>query len=130
MSEGIERLRQRVRSVRSRALVRRWELGQLNLAAGAWYRLARRLTLSRRAWAISDEDADRLQRAGHHPDPVGNELDPPRRLFVVREEHLSGLGEAREVALRSSSELLAHRNLALVPFDERPAPHQDKPAGH
>jgi hypothetical protein len=100
--------------------VRRWELRQLDHAAGAWYRLARRLALARRAWTIDDEDVAALVGWGYVPDPAGLDFEPPRQLFVVPEEVVGRLRSAREIVLQSSPELVACRNLALVSFDDPP----------
>jgi hypothetical protein len=116
MTAGAERRAARVRAIRARAAVRRWELGQRDNAAGVWDRVARVLTSARCAWAIDDGDAERLLAAGHRPAPAGLELQPPRRLFVLSGEEIARLGSARPVALRASAELLNCRNLALLPF--------------
>jgi hypothetical protein len=113
-------LHRRLRELRSRAAIRRWETRQLAHAGGVWYRLARLLTYARSAWSLSDADAERLIGAGHAPHPVGLELEPPRRVFVVTEETVAALPSAREVPLVSSPELLVCRNLALVPFEVGP----------
>jgi len=118
MSGPAERLAARARAVRSRALVRHWELRQLEHAAGAWHRLARLFALTRRAWAITDEDAAGLVEAGRQPHPVGLAFEPPLRLFLISDEQARALPGAREIALQASPELLTYRNLALVPFDE------------
>ena len=120
MSASSEVLHRRLRELRSRAAIRRWEMRQNAHAGGAWYRLARLLTYARGAWSLSDADAERLIAAGHAPHPHGLELEPPRRVFVVTEETLAVLPSARDVPLVSSPELLACRNLALVPFDVGP----------
>lgn len=117
MSASSEALHRRVRAIRSRAAVRRWEMRQLEHAAGAWFRLARLLAYASSAWAITQADADKLVAAGHSPDPAGVELEPPRKIFFVSEEELDALRSAREVPLRASPELLGYRTLALVPFE-------------
>ncbi len=117
MSGSMDSLHARAGAIRSRALVRRWEMRQLGRAAGVWFRLGRLLALSRSAWALSDSDAERLVAAGCSPHPVGLELEPPRKLFVIAEEQLASLASAREVPLRASAEILGCRALALVPFE-------------
>lgn len=116
MKDPTSRLMARANAVRSRAAVRRWEIRQLDHAGGVWYRLTRRLALSRRAWSISDEDAAVLLARGFRPDRAGLGLEPPRRHFVIAEEEVAALPSAREVPLQTSAELLACPNLALVPF--------------
>ncbi len=122
MTRQIEVLTARARAARSQAAVRRWELRQLGHAAGAWHRLARLLTLTRRAWVISDEDAERLLAAGHHPEAAGLAFEPSRRFFLIREQQVASLSDAQEIALQASPELLGYRNLALVQFDEATEP--------
>ena len=116
MTTGAEQRAARVRAIRSRAMVRRWELRQRGHAAGVWDRVAGVLTHARRAWAIQDDDAERLIAAGHSPDPAGLELQPARRLFFLSEAEIASLSSAQPVLLRASVELLNCRNLALVPF--------------
>ena len=118
MSRPAERLAARARAVRSRALVRHWELRQIEHAAGAWHRLARLFALTRRAWAITDADSAALVAGGHQPHPLGLAFEPPLQLFVIGDEQARGLPGAREIALQASPQLLTYRNLALVPFDE------------
>jgi hypothetical protein len=98
--------------------VQHWELRQLEHAAGAWHRLARLFALTRRAWAITEEDAAALVAAGHQPHSVGLAFEPPLRLFVISDRQARALPGALEIALQASPELLTHHNLALVPFGE------------
>jgi hypothetical protein len=127
MSRSAAVLAARVRALRGRLAVRRWEQRQLDHAAGAWHRLARRLALARRAWSISDADAAALLAAGHRLDPVGLAFEPPRQIFVLDADPFAetgplpdarplGLESAQEVTLQASAELLACRNLLLLPF--------------
>jgi hypothetical protein len=117
LKASVEVLQRRLRAIRSRAAVRRWEIRQLGHSGGAWFRLQRLLAYAETAWAIGEADAETLIAAGHAPEPAGLELEPPRRYFVVDEAALAGLPSAREVPLRASPELLACRTLALVPFE-------------
>lgn len=121
MSAVTEELHRRVREIRSRSAIRRWEMRQFERAHGAWFRVARLLTYAQSAWAIDESDAEALLASGHAPDPSGLELEPPRRLFLVTGQRLSSLPSARKVALRASPELLAQERLALVPFEDRSA---------
>src|SRR6185503_17738193 len=114
MTPSARRLEARVRGMRSRAAILRWELRQLRHASGAWDRFARTLALARSAWAISEEDAAALAASGREPDPAGLAFEPPRRLFVVDEAEVATLKSARPVVLQASAELLATPNLALV----------------
>jgi hypothetical protein len=62
VSVSSERLHRRLRSLRLRAAVRRWELQQLEHAGGAWFRLARLLAFARSAWAVDEADVASLNR--------------------------------------------------------------------
>ena len=111
-----DRLAARLREVRSRAAIRRWELRQLGHARGSWDRVTRCLARAKSAWTISDADADALLVAGREPEPAGLELEPSRRYYFISEPDLARLPSARPIALQASTELLVARNLALVPF--------------
>lgn len=111
-----DHLTARLREVRSRAAIRRWELRQLDHARGSWDRVTRCLARARSAWTISDADAAALLAAGRQPEPAGLELDPPRRYFFIEEPDLASLSSARPIVLQLSAELVAAQNLALVPF--------------
>jgi hypothetical protein len=91
---------------------------RLDRAGGVWHRLARLLAVSQSAWAIDEGEAELLLAEGVSAHPVGFELEPPLRLFVVTGEQVARLSSARQVPLRSSPELLRHRHLALVLFEE------------
>jgi hypothetical protein len=123
-------LHRRLRSLRSRAAVRRWELRQLEHASGAWFRLARLLAFARSAWAIDETDVASLVATGYRPDAAGLDLEPPRRIFVIDEGCLRGLPSARRVALQATPELLAHPALALIPFDTSPGDRGPDGVGH
>lgn len=115
-------LERRARLARSRALVRRWEYRQRDHAKGVWFRLARLLAGAREVWAISEEQAERLRNQGFRPESVGEELWPPKAIFVVSADRLE---EGRALPVRIGPEFLAARNIALVPFDSgcrSPAP--------
>jgi hypothetical protein len=76
--------------------------------------------LSRREWALSEQDAEALVAAGYEPHPAGLALEQQRKIFIVRPSEISSLASAREIALRSSVELLLAPVIALVPFALRP----------
>lgn len=107
---------QRVKAVRARALVRRWEYRQRNLAHGAWDRFRTALAHARDAYAIDDATAAALLAEGFAADDRGRGLEPPRTLVWITAERAARLVEARPLALRLDAELLAARCLALVPF--------------
>jgi hypothetical protein len=109
-------LHERVREIRARAAIQRWEIRQRGHAAGSWFALQRLFALSRRAWVLSAQDAEALVAAGYEPHPAGLALEPQRKIFIVRPSEIPSLAGAREIALRSSVELLLAPVIALVPF--------------
>jgi hypothetical protein len=111
-------LHRRLRRIRERELIRSWEYRQRNYASGAWYRLRRALVDAAQAWAIDDRDADRLEREGCLPLPVGGEFAPPLRIFLLSKEQLAAVPARREVPVRLCAELLQARNLVLLPHDD------------
>jgi hypothetical protein len=109
-----DRLHERVRRMRERALIRGWEYRQRDHARGVWHRLRRALVDAAEAWALDERDADRLESSGKVPLPVGSELEPPLRMFFVTPAELSALPSRRRVPLHLGPELLGARSLALV----------------
>ena len=106
----------RVKAIRARARVRRWEYRQRNLAHGAWDRFRTALSHAREAYALDDATVAALLAEGFVIDARGRGLEPPRTLIWITAERASRLEGARPIALRLDSELLAACNLALVPF--------------
>jgi hypothetical protein len=106
----------RVKAVRARARVRRWEYRQRNLAHGAWDRFRTALAHAREAYAIDEVTAASLLAEGWQGDDRGRGLEPPRILVWVSAERAAGLASARPIELRMSPELLAAPCLVLVPF--------------
>jgi hypothetical protein len=113
MSEALER---RARQVRSRLLLRGWQFRQRHHAAGVWFRLRRLLADASAAYAIPEAEAHLLVAEGHVPEPVGDELEPPKVILFVSPERLARIEGAGEVPLRLGGELLAARHLALLRF--------------
>lgn len=114
MTPSVER---RLRELRSRVLVRSWDYRQRRHARGVWFRLRRLLADAREAHVIPREEALKLIAEGHRPEPVGQELDPPRLILFVPGERLARIALARPVPVRLEAELLAAECLALTPFD-------------
>jgi hypothetical protein len=113
-----DRLERRAREARTRALIRSWEYRQRHHAKGVWFRLRRLLAGARAAFAVPEAEARRLVAEGHRPEPVGEELEPPKTILFVTRERLEGIAERRELPVRLGSELLAARFLVLVAFEE------------
>ena len=95
-----------------------WEYRQRNLSKGVWLRLRRELTAAREAWRIDATDAEVLLAQGYVPLPVGDELEPPKRIFVTARATVEALPSARLVPLRLRGELISGTDIVLVPFDE------------
>jgi hypothetical protein len=107
----------RLRELRSRVLVRSWEYRQRRHARGVWFRLRRVLADAREAYVIPREEALRLIGEGLRPEPVGQELDPPRLVLFVPGKRLARIAAARPVAVRLEAGLLSAECLALTAFD-------------
>jgi hypothetical protein len=110
---------QRVKHVRARARVRRWEYRQRHLARGAWHELRLALAAAREVYAIEESELAELVREGCVVDARGRRLEPPRELVWIAPERVAALRTAHRLALRLDAELLAAPVLALVPFPPR-----------
>ena len=113
-----------VRQMRERALVRAWEYRQRNLSKGVWFRLRRVLADAAQVLAASDEVANDLESRGYQPLPIGAELEPKKRLFLVDDPMSFDVSACRSMPVRLGQEFLRARNLILVPF-----PRDDSPFG-
>jgi hypothetical protein len=107
---------ERVKAVRARARIRRWEYRQRDLAHGSWDRFRSALAHAREAYAIDDATAAALIVEGSSTDDRGRGLEPPRTIIWITAERAARLTGARPLALRLDAEFLAARCLALVPF--------------
>jgi hypothetical protein len=109
-------LGRRLRELRSRLRIRGWEYRQRGRSKGVWYRLRRALAEAERAFVVSADDARELIDEGFRPEPVGAELHPAKTILFVPGSRAERLRSGRETPVRLSAELLAARNLVLVPF--------------
>ena len=109
-------LTQRAEAMRSRLRLRAWEHRQRHGSKGTWKRLRRLLAGSASAYVIDDVEGNTLAAEGFIPAPVGSELEPTRRFFVVPQERASRLASGRATDVRLSAELLVARCVVLVPF--------------
>jgi len=112
-------LQKRLQRIREAGVIRGWEYRQRNSAKGVWYRLRRVLVDAAMAFEVEDADADRFQREGEIPLPVGCELAPPKRIFFLPAERLRTASSRRPVPVRLGSELLQARNLVLLAHEEK-----------
>ncbi|MGO9307979.1 MAG: hypothetical protein ACLQDL_03025 [Spirochaetia bacterium] len=67
-------------------------------------------------WIIDDIGAARLESAGQVPHPVGLELVPEKRVFLIDEIVLKDIPGRRRIPVRMNADLLQARNLVLVPL--------------
>lgn len=112
-----EQLDRRVQAMRERAMIRAWEYRQRNLSHGVWFRFRRVLTDAAQAFMIDDTDADALEAEGYEHASVGDELHPRKRIFFVSRARADALTTRREIPVRLHAEMLASRNLVLIPHD-------------
>src|SRR6478735_1160010 len=108
---------QRIREIRARGRIRRWEYRQRNLAHGAWMRFRTALAQAERAFHISPELYATLAADGAKNDDRGAGLEPPRRIVWITPAQAAELQGSRELVLRLDAEMLAAQDLALVAFD-------------
>lgn len=116
-------LERRVKAIRARAAVRSWHFRQRDRADGVWYRLRRVLVDAEEAWVAPIEVGEALIRQGTAPEPVGDALEPPRRILFVPAGLPATLPGTRQVDVRLSADLLDAACLLLVPFPTRAAAH-------
>ena len=107
----------RVKAVRARARVRRWEYRQRNLAHGSWSRFRAALAHAKEAYIIDDVTLATLIAEGCQADTRGEGFEPPRALIWISAKRAALLPRPVGIPLRLNPELLAARNLALVPFE-------------
>lgn len=108
---------QRIREIRARGRIRRWEYRQRNLAHGAWLRFRTALAQADRAFRISPETYAALAAEGANVDDRGAGLEPPRHILWISREQAAELQGAHELVLQLDADMLAAQDLALVAFD-------------
>ncbi|HEX9203904.1 MAG TPA: hypothetical protein VF964_08070 [Vicinamibacteria bacterium] len=113
MTSSLER---RLRQLRSRVLVRSWEYRQRRHARGVWFRLRRVLSDASEAHTVAPEEARELVREGHMPEPVGQDLQPPKLIVFAPAARVARLASAHPLAVRLSADLLLAECLVLIPF--------------
>jgi hypothetical protein len=111
-----ERLHERLRGIRARVAIRKWEARQAAHAGGVWFRLNLLLASTRCALVITAEEAAALRAAGFEPESVGAELEPPKLLFVVSEDMVPPSIRGTEVPLHDARQILLAPALLLIPF--------------
>ena len=110
-------LHERLRAMKARAAIKKWEARQVHHAGGVWFDLQLLLASTRRALVISVEEAAALRRTGFEPHPVGMRLEPPKSLFVLTEVPPEIVGS--EVPLQEPMRILLAPAAILIPFSSR-----------
>ena len=123
MTEPHPRHVERIRKMKQRLAVRAWEYRQRNTSKGVWARLRGILALSERAIAVDEETAAALEASGHRPHPIGAQLEPPRRYFVLPPGEATSLS-GRTIPVRLDTSFLNEPRVALVRFDLPPHPER------
>jgi hypothetical protein len=115
----------RVKAVRARARVRRWEYRQRNLAHGAWDRFRAALARAREAYAIDDATAAALLSEGFQADDRGRGHEAPAH---ARLDHRGARGWPRRLAAdRAPAGRRAPRGALLGAGAVSVTPHQRRP---
>ncbi len=115
-------LEKRVKAARSRAAVRAWEYRQRNHAKGKWYFLRRLLADARVAYALTEHAARQLLAEGHRPEPVAEQMEPPKTILCLPGERIDTIIDKRQIPVRLGADFLAARYVALVRFEEDASP--------
>lgn len=118
-SAALARMQARARAVRTQSAIRRWQYRQRHLAAGVWYRLRRVLADAKAAYAIAEDEAQRLHAEGYELHRCGTEIEPPKLLLFVDARRLETVASRRPIPVDLGPEFLAARAVALVPFETR-----------
>lgn len=110
-------LERRLRQQRSRVLVRSRDYRQRRHARGVWFRLRRVLADAAAVHAIPADEARKLIAEGCRPEPVGQELEPPKLIVFVPAGRITQIETARALPVRLGAELLGAECLALSRFE-------------
>ena len=111
-----DRLHERLRQMKARAAIQKWEARQADHARGVWFRLQLLFARTRRALIITAGEAAALRSGGFEPHPIGAELEPPRSFFVLSEEMVPPEVVGSEVPLHESNRILLAPAAILIPF--------------
>jgi hypothetical protein len=109
-------MERRLRSMRARAAIKRYEIRQIAHAGGVWFRLRRLLVDADRVLLVSPDQAARLLAEGFAAHAVGAEFEPAKTIIVVPPDLARRLPAAREVRPAMSAEILSAGCLVLVGF--------------
>ena len=121
-SARADSLHRRLKKLKSRVLIHRWELRQRDYSKGSWFRLRRALSSADEAYSIPAPAAEELESQGLKQLPVGSEFDPPLKMYWVSRLALEQISGHRRLALRLDAAFLRAGAIALVPFDDSKNP--------
>src|SRR3989442_8458582 len=76
----LDRMNDRAKAVRNRAMIRSWKYRQRGLAAGVWFRLRRVLADAKEAYVISANDANQLLSEGYQAESCGAQIEPEKTI--------------------------------------------------
>ncbi len=82
--------------------------------------MRRLLAAADTAYVIDALDVDRLLADGYRVEPVGHELEPPKRIVVAPAEAVSRLESVGQIPVSLRGDFLAASGVALVPFGPIP----------
>ncbi len=111
-----DHLHERLRQMKARIAIQKWEARQVDHARGVWFHLQLLLASTRRALVITVEEEAVLRRAGFEPHPIGMRLEPPKSFFVLTEEMVPSGIVGSEVALQEARRILLAPAAILIPF--------------
>ena len=109
-------LEERVRHLRAQAAIRDWEYRQRRHAKGVWFRLRRVLADAQECWQIPPGEVPSLLDEGFEAQPVGHEIEPPLKMFILPAARVAVIRGRRRIAVGLTAALLGAGCVALVPF--------------
>ena len=111
-----DHLHERLRQMKARAAIQKWEARQVDLAGGVWFHLQLLFASTRRALVITAEEAEMLRNSGFEPHPIGMRLEPAKSFFVLSEEMVPPGVVGSEVPLQEAQRILLAPAAILIPF--------------
>jgi hypothetical protein len=110
-----DHLHERLRQMKARVAIQKWEARQIDHAGGVWFHLQLLFASTRRALVITADEAEGLRNSGFEPHPIGSQLEPPKSFFVLSEEMVPP-GVGAEVPLQEAQRILLAPAAILIPF--------------
>jgi hypothetical protein len=85
-----------------------------------WHRLRRLLADASSAYVLTDGAAQELLAEGYRPDPVGQDMEPPKTILCASAERMAAIPDKRPIPVRLGVDFLTARFIALVRFEDEP----------